>query len=204
MAIYYIYVYLDSDNVPFYVGKGKKNRYKIYKHLDKYSFNRHLKSKIRKVGIANIKVHFLHENLTEEEAFQFEIFYIKLYGRRDLGTGTLCNLTDGGEGDSGCIVSKETRQKISAANKGRIRSEEIKRKLSEAHKGQVAWNTGTFMAKEQKKKISASCSGRKHTDETKQKMCRAKKGKTFSDVHKQKLSEAWVRRRQKGISVKND
>ena len=38
------------------------------------------------------------ENISEEEAFKKESFLIKNIGRADLGLGSLCNLTDGGEG----------------------------------------------------------------------------------------------------------
>lgn len=130
---YYIYMYLDLGDVPFYVGKGKGARF--YSRLHLHGPNKFLANKIRKVGVDNIKIHFLHRNLTEEEAFQFEIFYIELYGRRDLGTGTLCNLTNGGEGSSGLVHSDETRRKIGRSNKSKIRTDAMKLHQSEIHKG---------------------------------------------------------------------
>ena len=111
-----------------------------------------LQNKIRKVGVANIKIHFLHKNLTEEEAFQKEKYWIKYYGRRNLGAGTLCNLTDGGEGTIGHVCSEETKRKLSEINKGKILSNATKQKIAEASKG------------------------RKHTDEAKQKLSESKKG----------------------------
>src|SRR5262249_9863732 len=41
---------------------------------------------------------------TEAAAFRYEKTLILKYGRRDLGTGTLCNLTDGGEGAAGSLA----------------------------------------------------------------------------------------------------
>jgi hypothetical protein len=60
----------------------------------------------------------LRSGLLENEAFEWENFYIKHYGRIDIGTGILRNLTDGGEGSSGYRAPLETRQKISQGAKG--------------------------------------------------------------------------------------
>ncbi|KKM07134.1 hypothetical protein LCGC14_1736930 [marine sediment metagenome] len=137
---YYIYMYLDPANVPFYIGKGQGDRYLISKHLT--ITNRLLRNKIRKVGVTNVKIHFLHENLTEKEAFSWERYWIKYIGRRDLKEGTLCNLTDGGEGTSGHTHTEESKQKMSEAlrgklpwNKGKQMSVEYCRVNSESHKG---------------------------------------------------------------------
>ena len=46
-------------------------------------------------------VRLLRSGLTYEEAQEWEITYIAHYGRVDLGTGILRNLTDGGEGMTG-------------------------------------------------------------------------------------------------------
>jgi hypothetical protein len=62
---------------------------------------------------------------------------ISLHGRRDLGKGTLVNLTSGGEGGKGLIFSKEHRRKLSEVNKGKKLSKETRRKISEAGKGVV-------------------------------------------------------------------
>ena len=85
---FYVYMYLDVDNCPFYIGKGRGNRYRVSRHVYKGVTNRFLKNKIRKVGVDNIKVHFLHRNLTEEEAFHWERYWIKYIGRRDLKEGS--------------------------------------------------------------------------------------------------------------------
>ncbi|MCK4822666.1 hypothetical protein KA005_43285, partial [bacterium] len=150
MDNFYVYVYLDQDNIPFYVGKGKNIRYNIIKHL--YGSNQFLIRKIKKVGVKNVKIMFPLKNVDEADAFAYEELFIGIVGRRDLGLGPLCNLTDGGEGCSGAIgywkgkhLSEETRQKMrdshkgkSGSNKGRKfgpPSEEIKRKISEGNKG---------------------------------------------------------------------
>jgi hypothetical protein len=53
---------------------------------------------------------------TEQEANLKEIELISLYGRRDLKKGTLVNLSNGGEGVSGVVISKEVIAKRSGLN----------------------------------------------------------------------------------------
>jgi hypothetical protein len=61
----------------------------------------------------------LRKDLPEGKAFEWEKFYIKHYGRIDLGTGILRNLTDGGEGQSGRIASEAVREKLKKNHKAR-------------------------------------------------------------------------------------
>jgi len=60
------------------------------------------------------------------------------------------NSTTGGEG---CIVSAETKKKMSESRKGRHLSEETKKKISESHKGK-------HFSEEHRKKLSESHKGR--------------------------------------------
>ena len=193
MNKYYVYMYLDLDNIPFYIGKGRKKRHKTYNHLDKSYQNNLLKNKIRKVGATNVKIHFLNENLTEEEAFYWERYWIKYIGRRDLKEGTLCNLTDGGEGPSGLVHSDETKQRISKINKGHIVSTETRQKMRDVHKGYVA-SAGA------KQKLSKAAEGHVHSVETKQKIGDANRGRKLcpiSDETRQKMKIAQQRRRKR-------
>jgi hypothetical protein len=103
---YYVYAYLRDDGTPYYVGKGKDRRAWNPKHSVS-------------VPKDESKIVMLHENLTEDRAFELEINLIKEYGRKDLGTGILRNLTNGGDGPSGMVVTEERRKKISDANKGK-------------------------------------------------------------------------------------
>lgn len=150
---FYIYLYLDSrkpgafkygpyefDYEPFYVGKGFGRR--ITSHLTEAKNNfiegNQLKlNVIRKIwglGLEPIIVKY-KENLTEDEAFdQYEIPMIAAIGRRDKKTGPLTNLTDGGEGSSGVIVSEETLKKLREASKRENRSPESLERSSIATK----------------------------------------------------------------------
>jgi len=59
---------------------------------------------------------------SEAEAFEVEMFLISYYGRKDLGTGCLRNLTDGGDGASGYKHTPETSLKMTAAQKGNTKT----------------------------------------------------------------------------------
>jgi hypothetical protein len=126
---YYTYAYLREDRTPYYIGKGKGRRI--------YSTNRLINPPKDKSRII-----FLKKNLTEAEAFKHEVYMIFVLGRKELGTGILRNLTNGGEGTSGAVVSEETKKKQSVAKSGENHpqfgipvTEETKKKISEAKSG---------------------------------------------------------------------
>ena len=76
------------------------------------------------------KVDIVFDNLTWEDACKIEVELIAKYGRIDLGTGTLVNLTDGGEGTLNRKMTEETKRKISKARTGNItHSDETKKKI---------------------------------------------------------------------------
>lgn len=101
MYIYYVYQYLREDLTPYYIGKGKGRR----------KFAHHNVS----VPKDNTRIQILAHTLSEFEAFNLEKKLIKQYGRKDLGTGILRNMTDGGDGVSGKIVSEQAKKSISIA-----------------------------------------------------------------------------------------
>jgi len=115
--IYYVYMYMKPDWTPFYVGKGKEDRHLAHlreaKKPESKDTNKLKINTIRKILKQGLEpeIRFVDSNLTEEVAFELEEFLISEIGRVDLGTGTLTNLTNGGDRSAGTIVSEETRHK---------------------------------------------------------------------------------------------
>jgi len=159
---FYVYAYLRSKDSehgkkgsPYYVGKGTgwrafhKNRCSAPPPADK-SY-----------------VVFIQEGMTEKEAFTLEQYCIAMYGRIDLGTGILRNLTNGGEGISGFTQSEATRKRISESNKKAYASEELRKHVSEIKKGENNPSWGMRGELSHRWKIA-------HTDEAKIKMSRSR------------------------------
>lgn len=131
MAIVYKHIRVDKNEV-FYIGIGKTEK----RAFEKRSRNFYWRN-IAKFGY---KVEILFNDLSWEQACEKEKEFIQIYGRKDLNKGTLCNMTDGGDGILGLIVSEETKEKIGAANKGNQyllnfkHTEESKQKIGAARK----------------------------------------------------------------------
>ena len=125
---FYIYAYLRNDGTPYYIGKGHSKRAWI-QHASKGK-GAHTPNDLSRIYICE-------SGLTELGAFALERRYIRWWGRKDLGTGILQNMSDGGQGTSGVkrIMSEDARQKISLANKGRVQLAEERDKRRASLKG---------------------------------------------------------------------
>ena len=134
---FYVYVYIDPINhEPFYVGKGK---YQDKPVLDRYiqhfrgairgktNFNKHLYNRIKSIIIkGNHPSIFIYQSdIDETTAFKLEQELILRFGRRDLKTGSLTNLADGGKGGaiSPDIVSVKTQCRKYRAKQSSIKRE---------------------------------------------------------------------------------
>jgi hypothetical protein len=109
MWAHYVYMHRKaSDGEPFYVGKGKLRRSMLsyeraHEHVSRNPIWRRIE---KKHGLA---VEIIAHCISDNEAQRLERQLIAEIGRRDIGTGPLVNLTDGGDGHAGIIASAELR-----------------------------------------------------------------------------------------------
>jgi len=86
---YYVYEWIRLDtNLPFYIGKGRKNRWCNLTRGNNYHFNNIVKT-------IPVAVNILQSNLEEGIAYQYECWYINEYNN-EIGYD-LVNATDGGD-----------------------------------------------------------------------------------------------------------
>lgn len=187
----YVYVYLDVRKKkgryvytcpsgkqvifsypPYYVGKGKG--YRSQAHLrDALKADLDLGSANRmKIGITRKildsgrvpKILVIPTRLSPSVALAFEIDLIAGIGRRNLKTGPLTNLTDGGEGNVGFVHSPESRQKTSSSNAAvwAARTEKDRKvigaKVSAGNKAAWATKTGADNKARQLKRAATEAS----------------------------------------------
>lgn len=190
---YYVYMYLREDGTPYYVGKGKDDR-------------AYVKANRRAKVPPENRIVFPYNNLTEKESLEKEMELIAKYGRKDIGTGILRNLTDGGDGASGAKRTPEQIERLRKSITGKKRTpEQIERmkkavakvadkkrqslieahkRMSEETKKQRAekWrNTLQNMSEEKRnqmiEKLRIANIGKKHSAETKAKMSASQKAR---------------------------
>lgn len=103
MACVYRHIRLDN-NETFYIGIAVYNK----RPYDKSNRNKYWYNIVNK---CDYEVDILTNDIDYEFAKELETTLIFWYGRKDLGKGTLVNMTDGGEGSKGVIPSNEKREK---------------------------------------------------------------------------------------------
>lgn len=136
---FYTYIYYDPSrrNEPIYVGMGQKKRAWVHLRAKRKSpFIQRLQF-MKKNNIS--PVIGIYADLDKEFALFLEEELITKFGRKDLGLGSLLNLTNGGEGGTGRKWSEEQRlacsvSKIGDKNPlfGTKRSDETKLKIGKS------------------------------------------------------------------------
>lgn len=182
----------------YLIGKRKKNMAVVYQHSNKET------KEIFYIGIGNQRrphekgrrgkfwvdytskhcyvVDIIHTDVNWDEAQAIERYLIAFYGRRDLGLGTLVNMTDGGDGLKN--PSAETRAKISYAAKNI--SEETRQKMRVSQRKSIR----PKCSEETKLKIKMAQIGRPKSEDMKLRMSVSHTGKILSEQHKANLSKA--------------
>jgi hypothetical protein len=196
MSKFYVYELIDPRNGKvFYVGKGQHKR--MYAHVQAVkneripnSANFHLYNKIKQLLNEHYEPLYnkVFETNDEQIAFNKERELITLHGRDHL-----CNLTDGGEGQSdntGLIAAKIWRKRVlngtnhlSDDAKNRLRQINLGKKQSvETIAKRVSKMIGHKTSTETRLKIASSRIGKKTSDADRLKLSLAKKGRTWEDI----------------------
>jgi hypothetical protein len=131
--MYYTYLWLREDGTPYYVGKGSGRRaYVNCGRTNAYA------------PVDHDRI-ILQEFISERDALDAEIFLISFYGRKDLQTGCLRNLTAGGDGISN----------PSLAHRIKLRQAMLDNDYAV---GNIAWNRGKSWDAPMKQKLSETIS----------------------------------------------
>jgi hypothetical protein len=192
MKQYYTYLYCDpKDNTPVYTGKGfGKRAYDHFKN-NKTRLGKMLRKRLTE-GYQIVPI--ITNHASEEVALAMEIFWIAVYGREDLGRGTLFNLTDDGKGSSGYKHTEADKKKMSESSKNRApQSPDTIAKISNTMKAYVK-------TPEHNAKVSKSKTGLKATEKHKESLRKGAVGRKMppmSEDSKRKKSMAALVREQR-------
>ena len=185
MNEYYAYALIDPrTDKPFYIGKGKGDRYKAHlvpSKLKEKSIKNNMIKKLVRLGLNHTVV--ISNLMSEEDALEVEMLLIAEYGRVDNGSGILSNHTDGGDGASGYKHTEEHKSFISTIHKERVFSEEHKEAMRKPKSEE-----GRKAIAEAQRKLRAD--GYRPSKESNVKRSNTLKGRVMSSEHAQKISEA--------------
>jgi hypothetical protein len=183
MAYVYRHIRLDK-NEPFYIGIGSDANGKFSRahHTKRNTIHQKITNK------TDFKIEIVLDDLSWEEACEKEKELIKLYGRIDLGTGILANMTIGGDG----IIDL---------------SEESRKIMSEkARLNHLLYPEKYKHTPEQIKKISAALIGKTKSKEHRANLSTSKLGKklpSLTERHKARISECRTGQARPDVSNRN-
>lgn len=198
------------DSAVRYVGKTSRPKQRLACHVSdaKCGKCRYVMNWIRSllsIGLRPV-MQVGYAAFSEAEANRVETLWITTL--REEGA-SLTNLTLGGEGMRGHVVSDGTRVKQAEAKRGKLHSTETKRRMSAAHSGERAWWYGKHLPQDVMEKMSAAHKGKptwnkgrpglrgvdsprfgvQATEATRRKLALASRGKKASQATRDLLSE---------------
>jgi len=121
---HYVYIHYKADTKePFYIGKGIKNRYRKTHGRNQYW----QRVKDKHGFISEIVKRFE----SEKDALDYEILLIQQYTQKGY---PLTNLTKGGEGVIGLVLSADSKEKIKISSTDMMARAEFAEKVREGHR----------------------------------------------------------------------
>ena len=177
-CVYITFTHSSTELPPLYIGKGKTKQILAKKYFGSVSSKKYKERYKKAVAEGKVQLFVITEFDTDEEAMAAEM---RLHEKYDVATN-ICfvnqaKCTSTGFSVTGINFSEETRQKMSAARKGKPKSEETRQKMSAARKGKSPSNKGRKPSEETRQKISKALKGennpffgKKHSEESKAKM----------------------------------
>lgn len=207
---YCVYVHTSPSGKKYVgqTGKTPEDRWRygcgyLYKNEDGEYKQPAFARAILKYGWENIEHEIIASNLTKEEADNFEKLLIKELDTMNPKYGYNCK-----EGGSNCVLSEESRKKISDAHKGekhhmfgKHHSEETKRKISESHKGLKMSEETRRKLSEYRRGENSPMYGKHHSEESRRKISENQKNKRIGADSP--LAKKVVQYDLNGIVVKN-
>lgn len=183
--MFYIYLIHNILNNKVYVGKTNDPPHRWRKHLETAGSDRereryYIHRAIAKYGVDNFVFCILQQLDNENDQNLAEQYWIKFFNSKNNKYGY--NLTDGGEGTTGRVISEATRQKMREKATGRKHTEETKELLKQI-------STGRKHTPEAKAKMSAANIGKVLSDDHCEKISKARKGMIFTEEHKENISK---------------
>lgn len=200
--MYYVYMYIDPrTNLPFYIGKGSGDRYKVHLYETKETTENYKKwAYIQGLKNKNLEpiIEIVGEYEEETEAYNHETILIKKYGRKNIDAdGILTNM---------CIDNRPPN------SKGKIHTDESRRNMSLSKIGEKNAMFGKIgelhhnFGKEGLIGYKNPFFGKTHTDEQKIKWCgwdrNGSKGKTFTEMYGEEKAEKMIQNLKQKLTGK--